>query len=956
MRFYENILKTSENRMPQRSYYIPESPGAYTLLNGTWRFRYFSRDIDLPEVIESWDSIDVPSCWQTRGYENPNYTNVKFPFPVDPPFVPDDNPCGVYEREFTVENTENRTYFVFEGVASVGTLYINGKYVGFTTGNHLQAEFDISEFVVKGSNTVRVVVHKWACTTYLEDQDQFRCNGIFRDVYLLSRPQNHIRDIFITADLQSIRVQLEGSAKITLLDGETVLETKEAAGNAEFTVENPKLWNAEEPYLYTLRFEAEGEVITQKVGLRTVGISPRQELLINGTPVKLRGVNHHDTHPTNGWVMTDGEIMQDLRLMKELNINCIRTSHYPPSPKFLSFCDEMGFYVVLETDLESHGFAHRNFWGDANIGYDVESPIWPGNQPDWKQEHVQRMVRAVERYKNHASIIMWSSGNEYGYCENHKAMMDWARKRDPSRLLHSEPASVKSIVPDHPEYRNARYDAHVFSRMYLSPAGCGEYCEDPANDQPLFLCEYSHAMGNGPGDVCDYWQLVEQHPNFIGGCIWEWADHTVMQDGICKYGGDWDTELTHDGNFCCDGMVFPDRSLKAGSLEIKHAYQPAKVTLEEGRLKIQNRFSFRCLSDYTFRLQLVKDGEVLAQEESVLAIPAGEIAFAPIPGEVPESCRFGCYVNAVLLNEEGKSVANDQIDLKVPVVQKQSTAAPAQLQEVGQEVTVSGEGFHYTFNKHYGCLSSVVLDGEECLAEPMRLSVFRAPTDNERVVKKNWIRVNNVPTANLDRCFTKIYDCRVVGNKIITEGGLSGVAVEPVLRFIQTLTFLADGTVLFDVQAKVDEKACWLQRFGYEFALPDPNAPFRYFGAGPGETYIDLRHYAAVGMYDSTAEKEYVPYLRPQEHGNHYGVRLLGIKGMEVTAEESFECNVSQYSAMTLFKTAHAAQLTKDGMTHVRIDYKDSGIGSGSCGPALLEQYRLDEKEFTFHFTMKPTK
>ena len=360
------------------------------------------------------------------------------------------------------------------------------------------------------------------------------------------------------------------------------------------SVPSPKYWNAEEPFLYTLRLEAAGEPITQKVGLRSIEIAKDGRLLINGVSVKLQGVNRHDTHPYHGWVMTDDELLSELRLMKQLHINCIRTSHYPPTPKYLNFCDELGFYVILETDNETHGFYKRAGHGEKDPGYDMASNDWPCNRPEWEKEHLERMERALERDKNHPSIIMWSIGNETGFGENHISMVNYLRKRDPSRLVHAECASRLAAVD--PVRWNVHRYSDVFSRMYLSPEVCREYCENKEMTQPLFLCEYAHAMGNGPGDLWDYQQLIEKYPNFIGGCIWEWADHTVIQDGIAKYGGDWETELTNDDNFCCDGIVLPDRSLKAGSKEMQHIFQPLAISGDGSDLRLKNRYAFKPLS------------------------------------------------------------------------------------------------------------------------------------------------------------------------------------------------------------------------------------------------------------------------------------------------------------------------------------------------------------------------
>ena len=951
MRFYEDPQKTSENRLPQRAYYIPENPEACRSLNGSWRFRYFARDFDLEETITRWDTIDVPSCWQSRGYEEPNYTNQKYPYPVDPPYVPDANPCGVYEREFTIEKPE-KTYIVFEGIASCGALYVNGRYVGFTTGNHLQAEFDISEFVKEGENTLRVIVYKWACTSYLEDQDCFRFNGIFRDVYLLCRPQGHLQDIDITTKGAVITAAFEGTATVTLLEGDRVLETQEAENKAVFTVKQPKLWNAEQPFLYTMRFESCGEIITQKVGLREIALNEAGQLLVNGVSVRLFGVNRHDTHPTNGWSMTDEEILSELQLMKKLNVNCIRTSHYPPTPKMLEYCDELGFYVVLETDLETHGFYKRFGNGEKDPGYDVESPDWPCQKPEWKQEHIERMQRALERDKNHAGIIMWSIGNETGFGDNHKAMVEYLRQRDPSRLVHSECASRKAAV--FPGYWDEHTYSDVFSRMYLSIEACEDYCRDSDKKQPLYLCEYVHAMGNGPGDIADYWETLEQYPKFIGGCVWEWADHTVIEDGVSKYGGDWKSELTNDSNFCCDGIVFPDRSLKAGTLEMKWAYQPMWVRLTEGQLEFTNRYSFRNLSEFTLTTELVCDGAVLSSGETRLELAPLCKTRLPIPSGVPESCEYGCYVNLKLTDTEGCTVAQSQVALEVPVVQEKLPVTPVTLTETPKEILACGENFSYRFSKFYGSFESMVINGKEILAAPVGISALRAPTDNERRVKNHWLQNGSTLSENMDRGFCKIYDIRIENGAIITEGSLSGVSVQPFLRFTQKLTIGTDGAVDFCLEAKVNERSFWLQRLGYDFTLADPDAAFTYFGMGPGETYCDLNRYAAYGIWQSKASKEYVPYIRPQEHGNHYGVRYLELDRFRVTADVPFECNLSRYSVKELIQKPHAAELVPDGCTHLRVDYKNSGIGSGSCGPALLEKYQLKEKEICFAFRLTP--
>ena len=955
MRYYENLAKTSENRLPARSHYIPENEGAYLLLNGKWRFHYYNRDVDVAENITQWDEITVPSCWQSLGYENPNYTNVDYPYPLDPPYVPDENPCGVYERDFEITDTTRETYFVFEGVASAGRLFINGQYVGFTTGNHFQAEFDITNFVVPGTNTVRVEVVKWSVGSYLEDQDHFRFNGIFRDVYLLSRPKGHLVDIDIRTENNSdIIVKLDGSADIELYDHGVLLEKQAANGSARFHVANPTLWNAEKPYLYQLKFTYQDEVITQQVGFRTIEISENSELLINGVSVKIQGVNHHDTHPTNGWTMTNEDLRYDLAQMKKLNINSIRTSHYPPTPYLLELCDEMGFYVVLETDLEMHGFMHRYGNDGKGYRYDMESMEWPCRQPEWKAEFVERMQRAVERDKNHASIIMWSTGNESGHGENHKAMIDWTRARDNTRLIHCEDASRKSMDPVYPEWHDERNVADVFSWMYPSIQMCRDYCEKPENKLPLYLCEYAHAMGNGPGDVCDYWQYIDEQPKFIGASVWEWADHTVIENGVPKYGGDWPTELAHSGHFCADGMVFHDRSFKAGSYEVKTAYQPMRVYFENGRIKVWNRTSFTNLNEYTFEYAVVCDGQELAIKKIKLNAAPKETVYLDLPCELPSICQYGCYLTAKLYDSTGYEVAVSQLDLKVARKPVEKVSAAAALTDDGKFITAAGDGFEYKIEKLYGTLVSMKVNGTERLASPMRLTTFRAPIDNERYDKPQWIHNEVNYGENIECTFQKVYSCEIVADHIEVKGSLAGVSKMPYLRYETEITIGKDGSIDFAVLANAREGCCWLPRFGYEFALCKENARFTYFGKGPGENYCDLSRYATCGFWSSDAKSEYVPYIMPQEHGNHTDVRYLAFEnGPTFVADAPFECNVSQYSTQDLFKATHINEMKKDGLTHVRIDYKNSGVGSHSCGPKLLEQYQLHVKDVHFQFSLK---
>ena len=946
MRKYENLLTISENREKQRAYYLTNNTA---LLNGEWDFKFYDADFEEAYVQKDWDKIDVPSCWQARGYENPNYANVAYPYPYDPPYVPTKNPMGVYRKQFNIENPENRTYIVFEGVSSCLELFINDKYVGYSQGSHLQAEFDITEYVNKGINTVVAKVRKWCSGSYLEDQDFFRFNGIFRDVYILSRPIGHIKDINITTDEDVINIKFDGEAEIELFDAEKNLITKTyAVKEASFKVDNPIKWNAEKPYLYELVFEYKGEVISQKVGFVSYSIGNEYEFLVNGTEVKLKGVNHHDTHPVNGWTMTDEEIREDLLLMKKLNINTVRTSHYPPTPKFLEMCDEIGFYVMLETDLETHGAVNREAGG---VGYDcINNSEWLCVNPEWKNAYVERMERAYNRDKNHGSIFSWSTGNESGHGDNHLAMIEYIKSVDNKRLVHCEDASKLGEVFE--EVREYMDRADLYSRMYSSFEFLQQKAEDVNFKKPFFLCEYSHAMGNGPGDVCDYWDIFYKHKKLVGGCIWEWADHTVLVDGVPRYGGDFKDELTNDDNFCCDGMVFHDRNLKAGSLEVKAAYQYMDCTLCGDEIEVLNRYDFTNLSEYNFKYEIKVDGELVEEKELVLDIEPKQTEKIKIA--IPEKCKLGAYANCYLYDKTGYCVAQKQLELPTKKEKEAFEESPAKTQETENFIFFVGNDFKYTFSKDLGTFVSIIKSGEEQIKAPIKITTMRAPTDNERNVKLNWYWYNIWQGENLDRQFEKVYECTLKGSEVTVIGSLSGVSRTPYFKFTAKYFVTDTGVIKVTLDGTVKEKCFWLPRIGFEIKVPYEKAEFEYFGMGPYENYSDMCHASMVDRFESDAENEYVNYIMPQEHGNHIGVKYLNIKnGLTFETAETMDINVSHYTTDMLMNSRHQDELKKDDATNVRIDYKNSGIGSNSCGPALIEKYKLNEKEIHFEFYIR---
>ncbi len=935
MRLYENLSNIHVNTEPPRAHYFPydslekalagdkTASDFFMPLNGTWDFRYYDRDIDCPPVISYYGTIDVPSCWQSRGYDKAGYTNINYPYPVDPPYVPDDNPVGVYRKiiEVTSEQAERENYIIFEGVAPCVELFVNGEFFGFSTVSHSTSEFKIK--LLPGKNEIIAKVYKWCVGSYLEDQDFFRFSGIFRDVYILSRPVGHLFDVTIDYDDKNISCDYP----FTVYD-------------AEMNIANPFkpiLWSAENPYLYTVVVEAAGEYIPFKVGMRTQSITENGELLINGVSVKLKGVNHHDTHPINGYSMTYEDLKLDLARMKELNINCIRTSHYPPQPAFIELCDEMGFYVVDECDMETHGFVCRS----VKYGYnwDKMDNIWPCNNPDMKDMHVDRIRRLFQRDKNHTCVVMWSLGNEANYGPNIAAMSDELRalQKDATivRPIHYESAFIGNKEVKDPD------TVDVVSRMYWTVQGLDDYVEKSGDKRPIFLCEYSHAMGNGPGDLFDYWKGIYERPQFIGGCIWEWTDHVARRaDGNLGYGGDFGEE-THDGNFCCDGLVFNDRSFKAGSYEAKAVYQPIKTEWNNGTLTVTNRFDFTTLEGYDISYEYVVDGQVASCGKLDLNTAPHcsddvVIALDSCP------CKLGAYLNVYLKDKNGNEIGSTQHKIS-------DGTNNVVLCETAPEITtdiefafIKGNGFDYRFNTHYGYIED--LGGYN--ASPIKLSVWRAPTDNDRNVKNQWYfeRYNNIKN--------KVYDCTVEGNRITVNGSLASLSRSPFLTYTTVYTFLGDGSIKVEFSGKFDkETRHYLPRLGFEFTTSVKD--FTYFGYGPYESYCDLHNCSKMGMYESTAEKEYVDYIKPQEHGNHYGVKYLKLGGYEFIPENTLEFNVSEYSAAELESKAHNFELVKSEFTNVRIDYKVSGIGSNSCGPALIERYRLNDEDIKFNFLIK---
>ena len=966
------------------------SPYVKTLC-GDWDFRYYPSVTQIEDFLSpafdrgDMESITVPRNWQTlteRGYDVPQYTNVNYPYPVDPPHVPAENPCGLYIRDFVLSDKQaqdKQIYLNFEGVDSCFYVWLNGSFVGYSQVSHMTSEMEVSHLAKVGKNTLTVLVLKWCDGSYLEDQDMWRMSGIFREVYLTFRDPVHIVDIAATCkiapsltaaafhltlkttDALSVTYRLVSPDGVELANGGALI-----CGEGEIAlapIQNPELWSDESPKLYTLYLHAGNEVIRLRLGVRDLFVRDGV-VYINGAKVKMKGVNRHDSHPILGHATPFEHMVRDLLIMKRHNINMIRTSHYPNDPRFLELCDEYGFFVCDETDIETHGMQRVGDWGGLT------------DSPDWTQAYLDRAERMYERDKNHVSVIMWSVGNESGCGRNHRAQADFFHAKDPVRLVHSEDESAYNLVPkmlgsDPDAAAMARADnlTDVDSRMYPSPEDMQRMIEN--SPRPMYLCEYCHAMGNGPGDLKIYWDLIRSNDKFFGGCVWEFTDHSVaVGENIYAhpkytYGGDFN-EPTHDGNFCVDGLVAPDRTPHTGFLELKQILCPVTATQEGemGEVTITSRRYYTDLSDVTIAWWVECDGK------SVLS---GRFTPDNVPGESKTYRLFTHkeFSGVTTLNLSyrqnvptewapcGYEIGIDQFILpaKCEAVTLPTFTSVSATEDASHITLTDGESV-YTFDRHSGLLASLVDNGMEMLSAPMAPTVWRAPTDNDRNEKHLWHDIG------YDR---PILDCRSCAlleaddsHAVVTSALSLGVAAHRPFMTIQFTYTLVAGTGLIvqaDVKVREDLKG-FLPRFGMRLTMPEGCEQVRYLGYGPMESYQDKCLAARLGDFRTTATDNFVHYVRPQENGAHKDCRfatVMSVAGQGLYFDgDNFSFSVSHFSPEQLTTVAHDCDLVPEHETTVIIDYKQAGIGSNSCGPALRAPYRFEEKEFTFTFRMKP--
>lgn len=999
--YYENLDTLHIGTMENRSYYIPlykDEKERKVMLNGSWKFDYYNNPYEVPERFYEehfdrggFDEIPVPSCIQNYGYDRHQYTNTRIPFPYDRPYVPHENPCGAYRHHFnlTEEQVEEKIYLNFEGVDSCFYVWINGEFAGYSQVSHSTSEFDITGKVKAGENLIAVLVLKWCDGSYLEDQDKFRMTGIFRDVYLLIRSNEHIRDFFVktklneTLDEAVIEVDIETighprvCAVLTTEDGE--IKGKSSGTKLIFNISKPKLWNAEEPNLYTLKLETEDECIIQRIGIRKIEIKDKV-LYINHTAVKFKGVNRHDSDPVTGYTISREQALKDLKLMKAHNINAIRTSHYPNAPWFVQLCNEYGFYVISESDLEAHCTCCF-YKGSSETSYGEIA-----QDPSYEKAILDRVQRNVIRDKNNPCIIFWSLGNEAGYGENFEKAGSWVKGYDNSRLVHYE-----GFYHETGGHKNDGSMLDVYSTMYESTEQIESYLANPENKKPYILCEYIHAMGNGPGDIEDYWKLIYEQKQLCGGFVWEWCDHGIYMgkaaDGRNKYyyGGDFG-EFPNDANFCVDGLVNPDRTVHTGLLEYKNVIRPVRITPVnsiQGDFEVTNKLDFLNLSDYIYiDYEITQNGNII-QEGSIeeVNVPAHKKQMIHLSYEVPEEGE--CFIRFIYRQKQplpmtsaGHELGFDQIlirslsrdevvyknyeEYKVCSNRKENLPCDGKVYIADEDekyIIIQGSHFRYVYDKWMGTFSKLVRDNESILERPVNYSIWRAPTDNDKRTIKEW------QAAGYDRSVIKTYKTIVdeQGQEvtITTELAVTALFMKHILDITAVYKINSTGEIQIKLTCKKDAVLPVLPRFGLCFYLPKHIDRVEYYGYGPYESYIDKHQASYIGRFSSLVKDMHVDYIKPQENGSHYGTSYINLtstkrhNSFQVVSKAPFSFSVSEYTVKELASKRHNFELEKSGCTVLHIDYKQNGMGSAACGPDLKEAYQFNENEFELEFTIK---
>ena len=1002
-RFYEDLNVMHDKTMPARAYYIPasvrmddlvehrENSDRFQMLSGEWKFQYYNSIYDVKESfyekgydVSGFDHVTVPGVWQMDGYDTHQYTNIRYPFPFDPPYVPQDIPCGAYVHnfEYNREKKASKAFLNFEGVDSCFYVWVNGVYAGYSQVSHATSEFDVTDLLNEGENTLAVLVLKWCDGSYLEDQDKFRMSGIFRDVYLLKRPEKTIRDYQITTDVEKDRVTVKldmyfsepVETKVTIEDKYgAVVARGEAAedGVLELTVLNPVLWNAENPYLYQIILTMPDEVIVDRIGFRTIEIRDKV-VYFNGEKIKFRGVNRHDSDPETGFVIDVRQIKKDLMLMKQHNFNAIRSSHYPNAPYFYQMCDEYGFMVIDEADIEAHGpfMLYRKEDTDQNRFRRWNEKI--ADDPAWEKAIVDRVRLMVQRDKNRPCIVMWSMGNESAYGCNFEKALAWTKNFDPDRITQYESARYRNYDITY-DYDNL----DLYSRMYPSLQEIEDYLKNDGS-KPFLLVEYCHSMGNGPGDFEDYFQMIHKDDRMCGGFVWEWCDHAIAhgtaENGKTRYyyGGD-HGEAIHDGNFCMDGLVYPDRTPHTGLLEYKNVYRPVRVVSydwKNGQIVLHNYMDFDDLNNYVdIFYEMTQDGITVEKGKlaNVVAAPHSD-AVVELKLQVPSTGKV--YLKLIYrlkkqmpLLEPGHELGFDEIKLAneddrnrqaVKWLEQEKEVGAIDVKENERQVVLQANDFTYVFDKRTGLFEDMQFAGRSYINHPMELNIWRAPTDNDMYIKKEWKK------AHYDAAYTRAYRIEVLQNKhgvfIMEHVAVLADTVQKILDVEMTWKINKDGKIEAVIEAVKDKEFPELPRFGIRMFLNKKMKEVTYFGMGPQESYRDKHQASCHGLFRSKVAQMHEDYIRPQENGSHYDCDYVEITsgqyGIAAVSNDSFSFNVSVYTQEELERAPHNYELEESDSTVFCMDYAMNGIGSNSCGPDVLDKYRFAEEAFRFQFEL----
>ena len=1004
MKTWENHQIDGINRMPARAHFLTfpskekallnnnRYTHAFKNLNGVWKFMFldapeyspegfFNSDFDVTKM----DDITVPGNWQLQGYGKMHYSDLWYNFPINPPYVPTENPTGIYKRTFFVEESyrDKKIIIRFCGVDSAYHLWINGKEVGYSKVARNESEFDITDLIRVGEeNDVTVRVYQWSDGTYLEDQDMWWESGIFRDVELIGVPKDGINDYKVIADLDDeykngifkveafLRTTKEVNVTFELVDaGENTVFTKtvvakEGKACIDEVIADVNHWTAETPYLYKLFMTVEDdgqiiEVIPQNVGFRNIRLNG-ETFLVNGVAIKFKGVNRHDYSPQNGRVVSREEIEKDIILMKQFNINAIRTSHYPNSYYLYDLCDEYGMYLIAETDLECHGF---ELTGDYK---------WITDDPSWELAYVSRMTRMIERDKNHPAIIFWSLGNESAFGCNFRKMTDVAHEMDPTRLVHYEgDFDVES--------------ADVYSTMYT-------WIENPKkpylmkdiiekSKKPHIHCEYCHAMGNGPGNLKDYQDLVYAHDKLQGGFVWEWFDHgiesfTESGEKYYRYGGDFGDDPSNK-DFCIDGLIMPDRTPSPGLYEYKKVIEPITTTavdIQKGIINLLSRYDFANLDRFNLVYKVMEDDVIL--QTGFMAVPSIEarankditLPYDLSAIKVKPGAHY--YVNISYQLREDTSYASSGHELataqfELPLYKEGIVVRPEGILNVEKEHTtlhVKGANFSLDFNLVNGNLMNIVRDGMQVLSKGPRLTLWRAPISNDmEIIKKK----KKVYFLHLEHEVVMNIDYHMEGNilkvKVDTINSTTNSAWHFKTKYVYTVC--PSGDILIDVEGtpsgRVDLAPDMLPRIGVSMHLDKSMEHVRYFGMGPGENYADSKEAAQMGLYANTVDGLFTNYVIPQENGNHMGCKWVSMTndrgmGLLASTEGDFNFSASWYEDKDLDDAKHTCDLVKRDYIVFNVDYKQNALGTNSCGQWQLDKYRAKFEDFKLSFRLTP--